>query len=819
MLTNFQRKLFSSRRLLFDYYLQGNLPELKDIFFETYIGVRAERTSLPDYALKNAQKAAFGDPSFDNKITFEDVFEKSIEGLGNMHLELLGGAPYVQQGQLESWNKLLTVISPVPLIATLLAQDGKLHKLLNDKQTTQRVFDIFFRSTLPSPKDVQLEKIMQREGGCDLHIHINGTSEAAFFWQHALNSPKEYGLAVQKSLSDETLKEFYAEHSFPNNIKIERLLRLASCIRERLSKSLISRSCGHSYGLCQMSPFLSEEDYQEMLVDEDITCGGRKEHPIASIVPAYAVQSDVALEALMLVTAFKGLAGPCSKIISYMLHCYLLIQSVVTRLVIQQASQNGFDQFQKITNNQLRDVYEDKQTYERFKQLFGMYGEGVSYIEGRFSPKKEVQKNVNLLTKIRAGYDMACRERKDVNKCLRCSIHKELPPAKSGHPELKLVAHFIKRADGKSDESCWHYGLRINNANLAKTLLNTFDQKESLCRNITGIDAAANELHTPPEVYAPIYNFFRAYGFSNFTYHVGEDFRHLLSGLRAVDEAVEFLSLSSGDRIGHGTALGIDPDIWKRGIGATVWMPQGEWLDNLVWLYHVCKLASPLQSHVGVLGARIEELYYSIYGSTEPLVLSAYEKAWQNRGLDPFGGILEGDDRALLLESERASMEKLTAENELAFKLLKKYHSSDWREKYKKKIPVSIDERSFSCSELLRSVQDYLVEKVNNKNCLVEVMPTSNLRISFYERYEEHHLFTWLDEANKRPSPTICIATDDPGIFSTNLRNELGIIIEVLRRKYCNGESDKPYKIVEKLLQNASSFCFNKSPLNTFFEY
>ena len=47
------------------------------------------------------------------------------------------------------------------------------------------------------------------------------------------------------------------------------------------------------------------------------------------------------------------------------------------------------------------------------------------------------------------------------------------------------------------------------------------------------------------------------------TVHVGEDFVHLLSGLRHVDEALRFLELREGDRMGHALALGVDPREWS----------------------------------------------------------------------------------------------------------------------------------------------------------------------------------------------------------------------------------------------------------------
>lgn len=80
----------------------------------------------------------------------------------------------------------------------------------------------------------------------------------------------------------------------------------------------------------------------------------------------------------------------------------------------------------------------------------------------------------------------------------------------------------------------------------------------SYAKFVTGADAAASEFDTPPEVFAPSFRRLRKNGIRHFTYHAGEDFFHILSGLRAIYEAIEFLGLQAGDRIGHATAAGVD---------------------------------------------------------------------------------------------------------------------------------------------------------------------------------------------------------------------------------------------------------------------
>ena len=69
------------------------------------------------------------------------------------------------------------------------------------------------------------------------------------------------------------------------------------------------------------------------------------------------------------------------------------------------------------------------------------------------------------------------------------------------------------------------------------------------------------------------------------TYHVGEDFLDITDGLRAIDEAIAFLNLRCGDRLGHALALGVDIDDWYQKKAYRIVLPKQDYLDNLVWLY------------------------------------------------------------------------------------------------------------------------------------------------------------------------------------------------------------------------------------------
>ena len=69
------------------------------------------------------------------------------------------------------------------------------------------------------------------------------------------------------------------------------------------------------------------------------------------------------------------------------------------------------------------------------------------------------------------------------------------------------------------------------------------------------------------------------------TVHVGEDFRSLTSGMRAVAEPFHWNLIERGDRIGHGLALTLDPDQWfGRHLGEVLTVKRFDRLLDLAFL-------------------------------------------------------------------------------------------------------------------------------------------------------------------------------------------------------------------------------------------
>ena len=132
----------------------------------------------------------------------------------------------------------------------------------------------------------------------------------------------------------------------------------------------------------------------------------------------------------------------------------------------------------------------------------------------------------------------------------------------------------------------------------AQALVGVLRGFPSALHTLRGIDLCTDEAGVPIWVMAPLMRWVRETGQAaaallrdrgiegvpplRTTVHAGEDFVHLLTGLRRLHEAIRHLGLEEGDRIGHGLALGVDPTTWFERIGRVV-QTREERLFDLVW--------------------------------------------------------------------------------------------------------------------------------------------------------------------------------------------------------------------------------------------
>jgi hypothetical protein len=352
-------------------------------------------------------------------------------------------------------------------------------------------------------------------------------------------------------------------------------------------------------------------------------------------------------------------------------------------------------------------------------------------------------------------------------------------------------------------------------------------------RLITTLDVAGDENESKSEIFAPALRWLRSLRRPagerplRLSIHAGEDYAHPLSGMRHVDETVQFCEMGDGDRIGHGLALGISPAHWFREQGQAL-LSLDEHVDNLVWAWHfatthptlphAAQIAALYASVVRSLARHVSWLNAPVPCNNPPAMPDLYA-AWQMRRncrslaltprrtdrkmliavpdqpllLDgatapPHVGLFRqrlnwfdpGKRQRLLAKAPAACMVQLTCSDRNTIQLPRRHPG------------LSLFAAVVSPFELtfIEALQDLLIEKYRNKGLIFEVNPTSNHHIGSLGDLKDHPIFRWdpPDPALLEPGAemnrfalrhgalSVCVNTDDPGIMPTTIRTEYDLL-------------------------------------------
>lgn len=404
-----------------------------------------------------------------------------------------------------------------------------------------------------------------------------------------------------------------------------------------------------------------------------------------------------------------------------------------------------------------------------------------------------------------------------------------------------FVIHFLKAERDKADERAGRanagrnrivrYG-RIRRKTRAEAfrLFRLLSTPHPVVPFIVGIDAANLELPTPPEVFAPAFRFLREYPIDvrgvdapldrfgtrreilsllenrrlGMTYHVGEEFRHLLSGLRAITEAIEFLNPRAGDRLGHAIALAIEPEVWAEQIGYQAVLPKQEWLDTLVWVHHFLGPGADLLGELGIED-EVQQLSRAVYGSSgaSDWPLPTLHDAWRLRQLDPYSldmGRLIRREYRIREQSRHGAQRQRWADvqarvlrqvnesvgSNQAYRLLNLYwyHSTVRREGDRIET-VDMLPKKEAWIAVCRTAQEKVKKLIQARELIVEVNPSSNRLIGPFPELSKHHIFRMtLNDAHRLAREVrVTVNTDDPGVFNTSLAHEYYLLGEILLQK------------------------------------
>ncbi len=528
--------------------------------------------------------------------------------------------------------------------------------------------------------------------------------------------------------------------------------------------------------------------------------------------------------------------GKFTKLESMLLYLYLVIKSNFRSELIQTNQRTGFQNFADYQDrkNQFFGDFDEYWTEAQRLSVGVCFSENkMLSLEARIMPKRtaeemdrEIQDLNNRIDKVRNNAEW--------------NYYYVIHFAKKKYGERGIGDSFsapIPRNDDVRKRAKWG-AIALNK------YLRLYDMEGS---NVCGIDACSSEIGCRPETFATEFRYL--YGCSNktlpgkwyrtdyphhaklgLTYHAGEDFLDIADGLRAIDEAISFLELKKGDRIGHGTVLGIGVEKYYEKKRWNIYLTKQDYLDNIVWILYRSlewniELTSNLRESMRQEACRyIVEIYGGILKNREFSgydLLDDYYESWKLRGDHPdlyrsgeyqkWKG-LSAEEYDLYREREGLS---LSRENALAARLYAAYHF-DYTVK---KNGLEAVEKGINSEymKLMKEFQKAVCMEIAQKGIAIECNPTSNVLISNFAYYDAHPIFVLNNHVLKEdictPNLTVSINTDDIGVFDTSLANEYALLLSaVLRMRHREGNynDDAVYEYLDYIREFGIQMAFQE---------
>lgn len=480
--------------------------------------------------------------------------------------------------------------------------------------------------------------------------------------------------------------------------------------------------------------------------------------------------------------------------IERLLYLYMLMKNKFRAEMVQSNELVGFDNFSRY---QKRKSWFIPWSEESEKQLAEatiesiLDGPKICCVELRISPAYPYTADLDLCAenaKMIQLYDEA----------IKSAIIDSDASNQVGYKNFFYTYHFGKRDDDCKPDfiTCRSQKLREVIELQADGILMMRQCYSEQAKRIHGIDACSSELHCRPEVFGSVFRLLQFFDKPDpslelrqlqATYHVGEDNYDIVDGLRAIHEAVLFLGLRSGSRLGHATMMGMNPKYYYEQKNKVTTMPCQYFLDNVVWMYYYIQNNSIVFSGVAnilnYLKDRFRENFSYIYCEKDKRNASCdmhtYYLSWLLRGDAPElyrNGVFETPkDRMENYKICSSNEEMKTARShDESCRLYYRYH---YDAKVKKRGMTPITEPiSDLFIETVAILQKEMQRQISIKGIAIETNPSSNVLISILPDYSQHPITTFFDKGIS-DSPNfhqlnVSINTDDKSVFSTSISNE-----------------------------------------------
>ncbi|MGN0181252.1 MAG: hypothetical protein ACI4DP_02400 [Candidatus Ornithomonoglobus sp.] len=723
-----------------------------------------------------------------------------------------------------------------------------------------------------------LQTVIDR-GIAENHFHLNGSAQTfQLSWITLMNNPSN--VKLKRVLDDIDLNRLNHEHikfGYRNESLYTRAYRAAVirfCLFIHIESQLPSNKDGFMEEICNNNADWNIYSIRDMFkYNEDTMCfnyadlqsriealcfyyqdRNMQDYAMIPVRNQDTINEYYSGERRLIYELIKSIydQSPDSALIAYLLHIYIILKESVRSEIILNNDVKGFDNFRQY-NNRKSSLILNKEGEKIFYRtaiidtLFNQYS--INTLEVRISPASYAKKIYEYIDVIDKSIKESIKEMSDGEKVawelentdniidesgINEAAKEKYRQIYTGHNYFYTL-HFIKEHEKisnlQADDLCRHNDLRNKIKKQAFAIMKFREDYPDTSKRVYGIDAASSEIGCRPEVFAHAFRVLREHEVDRFatdsaspqrlrvTYHVGEDYIDILDGLRAIDEAIRFLNLSCGDRLGHALVLGVDIAEWYSMKNWVVNISQHDYLDNIAWLYSkiinyklnvdhsiMFYLENEFHKYFRIVyGDNISKRYtehvseiseYLYDRANTDINISTYYYAWELRGDDP-EDYVNGFYKSRIYTDvwewnsvNRKYPKDITIRNSaaVAFLYYTYHYNSNVKLEGEKKIKVNIPKNLIPVIEL---VQKELRHIIAYKGICIETNPSSNCLIGPFGRfsYEKHPIIKFyncgLMEKNEKQvencsNIAVCINTDDQSIFKTSLENEYALMVRAL---------------------------------------
>ncbi len=491
---------------------------------------------------------------------------------------------------------------------------------------------------------------------------------------------------------------------------------------------------------------------------------------------------------------------------------YLLIKESFRNELLQNNDKIGFQNFQIYQKR--KDWFTTAFSEEELAQIAvkgAFHKQCLKSLELRLMPADSDVKNIHML-----------------RLCDKAIGQLNFKSRKKADRKYYYVFHFGKKKDSvyKGGEMrCRHKAFRGKLKRQSNAIMSMREKNPRVGERLKGIDACSSEDGCRPEVFAVAFRTLKNHSVYRtdvkeklsqlrISYHVGEENQDVLDGLRAIDEAVYFLNMGSGDRLGHATMLGIDVEAWYNRNGCQISIRQHDYLDNVAWLYHKIiyfhisnqdNLLEFLEREFQVFFNRIYEKNMSI-DYNQNILREKEENFNHNLSFDIYnyyyGWELRGDAPELYVDGfyrkeligadswgDQAINKSIKAEQRKIPEAGILYHTYHYNPAVRAEgdKPVTIKIPYYMICGIAE-VQKKMQKQIAKRGIAIETNPSSNLLIGGLPGYESHPIISFynkglvgdISKLEACPQINVSINTDDPGVFITSLYNEYTLMAGAL---------------------------------------